>query len=582
MAGRLGVLLLVVAAASAQDLSEDPPRKPLWRHSLAERDHRYRALGGKWWIAFRDREPARAPARTMSFEMHLRYPANRPRVEDGLVLYKDGRELVVRRLGSGTFESCVPRYATPGRGLFPVSKVRPGRDGLHEDIYRYRDYGGGTVTLGGGRIVVLEGQSVPHPPRWPYHAGPNLLTVYDLRTKKTVWAWERDLCSSRVRAHAREAWEADHDAHGFVRFLESGVVRDGTLHTLAVDAGAISLWSIELETGIVRSRTFIQNVPRKYSDSAPAGASLACDAERVYVATHLGQVVAVDPARPKKPLWRFGYEGEDYGFSLNRPLLVGERLIVAARDADLVRAFDRKSGRLLWTFKPNSTQWAAHVVGAAEGVLVVAGRVVYGVDLETGEVAWGPKGLDGSPFGRGFVGERYAHVPLTLEGGRSRIERFDLTNGKRPAHLDFEVGRLGNLSFADGRLVVANDEEVMCFSTVERALEGPPLERALVLALHGAPDEAADAFDRAVKEEDDHARDLALHHLLRLALRNERAELADRAERFANSPVERAQVELVRARLGGDVGALAQHGSTEVVLRGEVVTAAEAARTLRP
>ena len=217
----------------------------------------------------------------------------------------------------------------------------------------------------------------------------------------------------------------------------------------------------------------------------PRGASVAVAGGVVYVVTHAGIVAAVDAMPPGRVRWIRRYRRNyrrpkgrrergriEPGFAYNDPLVAGGRVIVMATDAAEVVALDAETGRIAWTRSRQAPGNLAHIVGAANGVLVLAGEQVVALDLARGERVWGPERLKGWPRGRGFVGARFAYLPTRHENARrSLVERFDLATGTRAPPLQFDVPQLGNLVVSDGRLVAANDEEVMCFTTQAAELD---------------------------------------------------------------------------------------------------------------
>ncbi|MHC4820048.1 MAG: outer membrane protein assembly factor BamB family protein, partial [Planctomycetota bacterium] len=210
-----------------------------------------------------------------------------------------------------------------------------------------------------------------------------------------------------------------------------------------------------------------------------------------------------------------------------------------AADADEAVALDAETGRIAWTHSKEALGSLAHIVGVADGVLVLAGQQVLALDLARGKKVWGPETLAGWPRGRGLIGARYAYLPTRHEGARrSYLERFDLTNGSSAPPLQFDVRQLGNLVISEGRLVAANGEEVMCFTTQAAELERVDrriakkgatsallLERALIDLAGDTPrhDRARADFRRALeaaaaeREDDRMIRAHAIENLLAIA-----------------------------------------------------------------
>jgi outer membrane protein assembly factor BamB/tetratricopeptide (TPR) repeat protein len=489
-------------ARVAPDLPADLPRTPLWSFRLRERDARLGAPYGIWLVQSHDREPAVTPSPSPTNQQYLRpYPTVRPVVHDGLVFYKDYVETVARRIGSGTMAFFHTRYdpaealADP-RYLYPLNKVRPGSQGNPADaqkierVYRHFDYGGNTVVIGDRQVIVVEQRSKPNGllTDAPLTGRPNLLVAYARSSGKTTWAWHMDWCAMAVRrdAAAYEAWQRDFQNHSTPVFQGPGVIAGGILYTIAhekEELAGVSLWAINVRDGRVRFRT-----PLHYTDEmrkwVPRGASVAVAGGVVYVVTHAGVVAAVDALPPGRVRWIRRYRRNylsrrgrkrgsiQQGFAYNDPLVSGGKVIVMAADAEEVVALDAETGRIAWTHSKQALGNLAHIVGVADGVLVIAGDQVLALDLARGEKVWGPERLFGWPHGRGLVGARFAYLPTHHKNTRrSYVERFDLINGSPAPKLEFDVPQLGNLVISNGRLVAANGEEVMCFTTQAAELD---------------------------------------------------------------------------------------------------------------
>jgi outer membrane protein assembly factor BamB len=489
-------------ARIATDLPQDLPRRPLWSFSLEQRDARLAATYGAWLVRMHDRDQTVDPSRRD--ELRWPYYTVRPVVHDGIVFYKDYVETVARRIGSGTMLPLRARYDAPEvlddpDHRYPLTHLRPGSQGNPKDaerienVYRHIDYGGNTVVIGDGQVIVVEQKRKPDRLLTvaPIPARPNLLVAYDRRSGKTSWAWEQDSCAMSVRrdAAAYEAWQRDFQNHPTPVFQGPGVIAGGILYTVAhekEELAGVSLWAINVSDGRVRFRT-----PLHYADEmnklVTRGASVAVAGGVVYVVTHAGIVAAVDALPPGRVHWIRRYrrkfssskspQGQrrgriEQGFAYNDPLVSGGKVIVMAADAEELVALDAETGHIAWTRPKKVLGSVAHIVGVVDGVLVLAGNQVLALDLARGEEIWGPEPLHGWPRGRGLVGARYAYLPTHHEGAnRSYLERFDLNDGTRAPNLEFEVRTLGNLVISEGRLVAANDKEVMCFTTRAAELE---------------------------------------------------------------------------------------------------------------
>jgi len=501
-----------------EDLPEDLPRKPFWSFRLAERDATLRGVYGLWLVFMHDREPSVNPTGHPSGTAELLgpFPTVRPIVDDGVVRFKDVREIVARRIGSGTMVPLRGRYEPSDapddpQYLYPVGKVRPGTSAppqeaaKYERIHRYLDYGANTIVAGGRIVVAVESEQPPADLLTIAAAQPdtaNMLVAYDRETGKTRWAWHRDLCAESVRGdeEAFEAWKADFQAHPAPQFQGPGVVQGGLLYTLVrerEDLAGVSLWAIDLDSGRVRFRTPL-HYPDEVNHWLPRGDAIAVAGGVVYVATHAGVVAAVDALPPGRVRWIHRYRRNytlqrvrrrrggarpgkvDQGFAFNEPVVAGGKVFVMAADADELLALDAETGRRAWAVpRENLRKFdLSYIVGVAHGVLVLGGDKVLGIDAAKGEPKWGPFELDGWSHGRGYVGRKYVHIPSYHDGARrSYVERFDVKTGEPATDLEFDVTKLGNILCVGGRLIAARGDAVMCFTT--REAEQRHLDRLL-------------------------------------------------------------------------------------------------------
>ncbi len=643
-----------------EDLPETLARTPLWRYGLHERDARLVAGRGHWMPRWRDRAASPPAGTRTSKEAARAYPAVRPVLMDGIVYYKDGREVVARLASCGAlvyvFEHILDQdeLGLPHDAPLPIGWVRPGSGGRKtedaaqvEEIYRYLDYGGSAVAASPRHLVTVgwRGSAPSHYITGPGRPNPqpNVLSVFDPVGRKTQWFCDATpdgasfAVSSDPVLHAE--WKRDRIAHQFVQFLGPGVIRDGVLYTLAQEPEAgygVALWAFRLEDGRVLFRTQIHR--RDEVDRAlPGGSALAVAGGVVYALTGAGVVAAIDGLAPGRIKWirRYARSFESGGaggrtrgirqrLAYNDPIVTGGLVVCAPADGNAFFAVDAETGQRVWEM-PLSQQTGVvhHVLGVSGGALVLAGTDIVAVDVATGKKRWGPHMLqDVTVFGRGFLGPKYAYVPTRLPRmNSSRIQRYELATGQMAPPLVFEAERLGNLLSVGGRLLVANDEEILCFSTAEQekaALgrrRGPEaylqFERGLIALAGSSPAraEAAECFRAALKAPPHEGpmewasyQRIALENLHALARETSAVAPLDEARLLAREldalgeadqpRLYAAQTELVAvdvlAQAGRPAEALAlldrlpaEYAAETVVSGGQILTTATAARAAR-
>jgi outer membrane protein assembly factor BamB/tetratricopeptide (TPR) repeat protein/TolA-binding protein len=595
---------------TSPDLPEDLPKKPFWSFLLSERDTRLTVCrspdpnqGDVWMVLRHDRQPSPLPELRVAAREHVApYPTAFPIVHGGVLLYKDGRDVVARRGGSGSFVHVAevvvwwPPATDDPVYRCPLESVRPGTQEAVKDsrvleaVYEHLDYGAARLVVSGDMILATDWLGAPNELRGEAAAipnQPNTVIAHSRTSGKQIWAWHGDYPSEAVRADpgVLDAWQKDYQLHRGAAFLGPGVASGGTLYTVAseregAESGLVSLWAIDAATGRVRFRTMLH-----YEDEVnrhlPRGAAVAVAGGTVYAVTQAGVVAAVDALPPGHVKWltRYarGFEGAQggrrgfragrikQGFAFNDPVVAEGKVFVAPADANEVLALDAESGRVAWSIPKRAVLSASYVLGVKDGLLYLGGDKVFAIDIRKGEITWSSP-LRAFRYGRGFVGERYVHVPTRHENSqRSEVERFDLKTGIPADPLVFEVERLGNLLSFDGRLIAANGREIMCFTTyeaeaarVDAALNRPGADRAALLlergllALTGATkrrDQAREDLAKAVEA----ATGDATHLARRYALENLFAIARERNDLLALDEAERIVAPL-RGEQGGALG----------------------------
>jgi outer membrane protein assembly factor BamB len=187
---------------------------------------------------------------------------------------------------------------------------------------------------------------------------------------------------------------------------------------------------------------------------------------RVVVATNSGSVVALDQENGL-PLWEFRYaRHEQPGATRVRdlcpPLVDGGRIYIAPLDTDRLFCLDAFSGRLIWDREGVEV---VHLLGVARGRLIAtfagAVRGIRGLNAwtgaDSGENGWTIHDDGGEvTFGRGLVNDDVVLWPT-----RHALHFLNPRDGT-PLRASIP-GPFGNLTYADGFLIVTTGSEVWGF-----------------------------------------------------------------------------------------------------------------------
>ncbi|MCZ6684300.1 MAG: PQQ-binding-like beta-propeller repeat protein, partial [Planctomycetota bacterium] len=157
-------------------------------------------------------------------------------------------------------------------------------------------------------------------------------------------------------------------------------------------------------------------------------------------------------------LWAYSQPDE---WLASPPVVVGGLVLLAPHDSEELLAFDRTTGELRWQFDRNRHRY---IVGANDRVVVVAGRKVTAVDLETGKAAWSFD--DHRPTGRPALSGDRVLVP-TKEG----LLALSAENGKPVGDAARSKSVLGNLLVADGALYSISVHDISKFPDPMRTRE---------------------------------------------------------------------------------------------------------------
>ncbi|WP_252856036.1 PQQ-binding-like beta-propeller repeat protein [Aeoliella straminimaris] len=227
-----------------------------------------------------------------------------------------------------------------------------------------------------------------------YEEPGNTLTAYDLRTEgKRLWEING---------------ENNEELSGCF-FLGAPIAVGDTLCVLAEFANSIHLLQLEAETGKLLwkqplanlERSVVFDIGRRLAGATPSYAN-----GLVLCPTGAGSVVAVDPVKHSLE-WAFRFEVDEdlatrattgwqqqFGayqpaltsrWQRNRVIASGDALLVTAPECEQLYCLDGHTGEKRWSIERGDYDYLAGVAG--DRVVLVAGRYVGLLDLETGEPA---------------------------------------------------------------------------------------------------------------------------------------------------------------------------------------------------
>ncbi len=207
----------------------------------------------------------------------------------------------------------------------------------------------------------------------------------------------------------------------------------------------------------------------------------------LYVATHLGVVIALEP-ETGRPRWAISYRRTSE-LDPRAPLAGGWRqrtaspcviannsVFVAPHDAPAIFALDSETGRTRWAEDGAVGRETVHMLGPLKGTVVATGDAVHFLDMESGRslqrVPFGSRAQEGDPvfrsggsmrgYGRGLIARDTVLWPL-----RDRLVTLRWTGTAAEVAAEtllFPRGASGgNIAFSEGFLTIAGNNGVWCF-----------------------------------------------------------------------------------------------------------------------
>jgi outer membrane protein assembly factor BamB len=257
---------------------------------------------------------------------------------------------------------------------------------------------------------------------------------------------------------------------------------DGFLYRLAAGSGE-ERWRVRVVEKPIERLPF-DNPKSRYDRF---GSDVTVAGGRLYLGTHDGRVVAIDPARGEKA-WEFAsgdsvlaapavegdrvffgsFDGQVYvldagtgklvwkrdtkGAVVSTPAVVGDRVVVGNRSYDLV-GLDARTGEPLWT-RYVWFSWVESSASARDGVVYVGSSdaaAVYAFDARTGERRW-KTDVYGWAWGQPAVTDARVYAGTAsqkgyLAGHKGLVVAMDRATGRPAWHYAAEPAATGSYGF---------------------------------------------------------------------------------------------------------------------------------------
>lgn len=385
-----------------------------------------------------------------------------------------------------------------------------------------------TMTISEGRLYARMGAPVTERARHEFRATSELVCLDLVHGQgKLLWHISAERIAVEDEQQSGPQWT----------FEGSPVVQDGRAYVVLRRTRPntqLNVACLETETGkILWNRKVVStvaNVDEAYNFASHHLLTLAQN--RVFYATDTGAVAALDAADGTLR-WVVTYESQSRGdhAALSDHMKQGllpclfhqGTLFVAPNDSKHIMALAAETGRIKW--RRELPDRIRHLLGVGAGKLILSGNSLWGLDVQTGAVQWrqGFNDPDGYGYGRGLLVDQLVYWPT-----REEIFIVDQQTGtlrRRVAlrALHREYG--GNLTIADGMLLIAQPERLVAFGEFGLLREQEEKE------LSGDPRAALPHWRLAKFELAAGNSDSAAHHFRRAM------ELATKADRANGRPL---------------------------------------------
>ena len=238
--------------------------------------------------------------------------------------------------------------------------------------------------------------------------GSNYLVALQRRSGKRVWALESQRESPEFKSHSK----ADQEWLKTAYFVSAPTYESGTLYAMAIQGGAMhEAWvaAFDANTGQMQWRTQICAAAPVFFNSPvqpDIGLPVAVANGTVYVNTNLGAVAAIEAVsggikwiriydRVQSAVNRFNQGNMRMVTDFtgpNPPIVQDNLLIVTPQDSDQIYAYDIDSGKRMYPIQrvvksDDGDDQIKHVLGIANGYLVVSGANIHFYEIKSGKIA---------------------------------------------------------------------------------------------------------------------------------------------------------------------------------------------------
>lgn len=274
-------------------------------------------------------------------------------------------------------------------------------------------------------------------------------------------------------------------------FEGSPVVSGGRVYVTArrgtpEDETTVACFSADTSRLIWKRRVCVnvRNVPDHYN--LVGHQLLTLGDGRLFLNTSTGAIAALDAATGRM-LWVVTWpvdSDETYDEESNPqrhglvPGLYHGGILYAVTQANELFAFDATTGQPTWQRQIRDR--ILHILGIADGRLIVSGNSLWALDVHTGDDAWLPQPRigfedpDGFGYGRGVVTARSVYWPL-----RDEILQVDHRAGEITRRIPLRQAyglQGGNLLIAGNHLIIAQADRIDALTDVTPSPEDAPTE----------------------------------------------------------------------------------------------------------